>query len=75
MVGGSESKREGPWPECLGWTGSKCQRYVESYGDEKLRGHVHIVPAGSMVTMDFDTDRVRIYVDEADLVNKIPRRG
>ena len=36
---------------------------------------VQVVPEGSMVTMDFDEMRVRIFVDEKRVVVKPPRLG
>jgi hypothetical protein len=37
---------------------------------------VHVLDEGSMVTMDYRTDRVRIFVDPVSkLVTKAPRRG
>ena len=67
-------KREGPWPECLGLGGTDCQRLIETYAED-VRGNVFIVPMDSFVTMDFRTDRVRIFVDESAIVTKIPKRG
>ena len=33
------------------------------------------IPEGSMVTCDYRTDRVRVYYDEAGVVNDAPRIG
>jgi hypothetical protein len=74
MIGGAESKREGPWPECVGLTGAECKILIEASGSD-LRGHVQIIPEDMMVTMDFRTDRVRIFVDADGIVAKIPHRG
>jgi hypothetical protein len=67
MIGGSESKREGPWPDCLGLAGSACVRHIET--------HVIIVEPDAMVTADFNTERVRVWVNASSIVIKIPKRG
>ena len=76
QVGGSESRREGPWPACVTdhMTGADCVRYIETYADD-VRGHVQVVEPGMMVTMDFRTDRVWVWVDEEGLVQAVPKRG
>lgn len=75
MIGGSESLRQGPWPACLGMEGSACQHVIETYAEDLRGGHVSIIGPDTMVTMDFDITRVRIFVDEANLVIQIPNRG
>jgi hypothetical protein len=73
--GGDEGQnKEGPWPQCVGWTGEKCKTWIESFAED-LRGNVYILPEDSMMTMDFRTDRVRILVDGNDLVSQTPSRG
>lgn len=75
LIGGTESKREGPWPECVGKSGEECKTLIEATGSSDLRGNIQIIPEDFMVTMDFRTDRVRIFVDGDGLVVKIPHRG
>jgi hypothetical protein len=74
LIGGSESKREGPWPECVGLAGEECQRIIEAHAVD-VRGNVFLVDQDMMVTMDFQTDRVRIFVDADGNVAKTPSRG
>jgi hypothetical protein len=74
MIGGAESKREGPWPECVGLSGEACRTLIEATASD-IRGNVSIIPEDYMVTMDFHTDRVRIFVDADGLVVGIPHRG
>lgn len=74
MIGGTESKREGPWPDCVGLEGPTCVRIIETYAED-LRGHVFIIEPDTMVTADFDTDRVRVWVNASSIVIKIPKRG
>ena len=66
--------QEGPWPECIGKTGAECMRLIETAAPA-LRGNIFIVPKDSFVTMDFNTDRVRIFVNENGIVEKAPGRG
>jgi len=53
--------------------GENCVSYIEeNTGDEFS---VVLIPYGSMVTEDFRTDRVRVFVDENDIVFAAPSRG
>lgn len=65
---------QGPWPECLGLAGDDCVQLIESAAED-VRGRVYIVPPDSMVTMDFREDRVRVYVNDKNIVEKAPQRG
>jgi Potato inhibitor I family len=76
MIGGNESKHQGPWPECLNMVASECITYIETYAEDLRSSHkIYVIEPDMMVTMDFSTDRVRIYVDENNTVIQIPRRG
>jgi hypothetical protein len=55
-------------------TGGDCVNYIDSYAED-LQGHIYIISPGTAVTEDFQTDRVRIYVDEDGIVTAIPDRG
>lgn len=52
------------WPECVGMSGHKAKSYIEN----NFYGSVYIVPFGMMVTMDYRTDRVRIFVNRKGIV-------
>jgi hypothetical protein len=71
-LGGAEHLRQGPWPECVGKSGDDCASLIQSNAPD---ANVQIVPWDSMVTMDFRTDRVRVWTNEAGVVDKIPSRG
>ncbi|KAL3778781.1 hypothetical protein HJC23_002687 [Cyclotella cryptica] len=62
------------WPELslVGMTGEEAQNAIRAVDDTL---EVRIVPEGSMVTMDYRLDRVRIYVDEENRVVRQPKRG
>lgn len=61
------------WPELVGSTaeGAK-QKVKEEFGDS-IR--VQVVPPNTFVTMDFDRQRVRLYVDSSGNVARTPRVG
>ena len=73
-VGGSSHNEQGPWPECLGRTGNECKNIIESMAPD-VKGRIFIMPPNSMMTMDYRTDRVRVFVNEAGVVEKVPQRG
>ena len=60
------------WPELAGKTGEEAKAAILE-DDSKLQ--VDVLPEGSMVTMDYRLDRVRIFVDEAGKVARAPRKG
>lgn len=74
MAKSSGNNRQGPWPECIGLSGSDCVRLIEENAED-VRGRVHVVPADGMVTMDYRTDRVRVFVDKNGFVQTAPSRG
>mmetsp|Transcript_23043 Transcript_23043/g.32469 ORF Transcript_23043/g.32469 Transcript_23043/m.32469 type:complete len:128 (-) Transcript_23043:73-456(-) len=65
---------EGPWPECLGWTGVKCKDYIDGWiGAQNGRPtKSHIVSTGMF---DFQRSRVWIHCDRFGNVMAPPKRG
>lgn len=63
---------EGPWPECVGMQAENCQSLILS---EAPSLNTFIIPDGSPVTMDYRLDRVRIFVDDSNVVASVPNRG
>ena len=61
---------DGPWESCLQKDAMICIDHIKLLND-KL--NVVILPYRSVVTMDFRTDRVRIFVDENNAVKMTPR--
>lgn len=53
-------------------TGEEAKKQIE---EESPGTSVHIVPQNSFVTMDFRTNRVRIYVDSSAKVAGAPKVG
>ncbi|KAI4331704.1 hypothetical protein MLD38_029861 [Melastoma candidum] len=63
-------KRE--WAELLGWSGEEAEKKIK---EEMPRLWVQVVPADSLVTMDFNENRVRIYLNSSGKVARAPRVG
>eukprot|EP01040_Poterioochromonas_malhamensis_P010443 gene10443-11362_t len=60
------------WEHLVGRTGHEAKEMILK---ERSSLHVHVVPANAMVTMDYRTDRVRIYVDSEGKVARAPVIG
>ena len=60
------------WPQLVGMDGEAAKAQLEQEYPEM---RVQVVPYGSMVTMDYREDRIRIYVDEAGKVQRAPTVG
>jgi hypothetical protein len=55
---------------------SDCIKHIETYAEDLRTSHnFPIVQPDMMVTMDFNPSRVRIYVNDSDIVIQTPRRG
>jgi hypothetical protein len=66
------SSTKGSWPELVGKTGEEAKAAIKK---ERPELDVHVLPNNSMVTMDFRTDRVRIFVDDHKKVTNAPKCG
>ena len=62
------------WPELVGKTDEEAKQVILATAGPKVT-NVQIVPADAMVTADFRTDRVRIFVDASGKVARTPRVG
>uniref|UniRef100_M8C5W6 Subtilisin inhibitor 1 n=1 Tax=Aegilops tauschii TaxID=37682 RepID=M8C5W6_AEGTA len=60
------------WPEVVGLSSEEAKKKIIQH---KPDASVHVVPADSFVTMDYNTGRVRVFVDSNDKVTKAPRIG
>lgn len=70
LLGGNRGRKT--WPEVVGMTGEEAKKQIE---EESPGISVHIVPQNSFVTMDFRTNRVRVYVDSSGKVANAPKVG
>ncbi|CAI5496168.1 unnamed protein product [Closterium sp. Naga37s-1] len=62
------------WPEVLGMTGEAAQAYIQA-SVPQCNWDTVIIPFGAMVTADYRTDRIRIFVDPEGIVRSIPVVG
>jgi hypothetical protein len=71
--GGLDTRqKEGPWPACLGMNGEDCLELIASYAKDL---HIELIHPYEPSTNDFRPDRVRIFVDDSNVVTTIPNRG
>lgn len=64
--------QQGPWPKCIGMSGRDCVEYIEGNAKDV---NVVLVREGAIVTEDFKTDRVRVWVGRDGTVSNAPARG
>jgi Potato inhibitor I family len=71
---GGMALRHGPWPGCLGLESAECTDIISSYVPNV---EIEIVTPDmiNQITDDFKPNRVRVYVDENDVVQTIPVKG
>lgn len=70
--GESAEGPDGPWDSCVDKDAIICMDHIKLLNKDL---NAVILPYGSIVTMDFRTDRVRIFVDEENKVKIAPRIG
>ncbi|XP_038063305.1 glu S.griseus protease inhibitor-like [Patiria miniata] len=68
----SKRSRKERWPELVGQTGQRAKTVIERE-DPTLQ--VEIVPYGQVVTADYNTNRVRIFLDRERRVAAPPTIG
>jgi len=68
-----DNNKSGDWSSLVGQSGEEAVAKIKNENSDLE--NVLIVPHGSMVTMDYRTDRVRVFVDEQGKVSKTPKRG
>ena len=60
------------WPELVGQPSEEAKKKIK---EDKPDADVQVIPADAFVTMDFNTGRVRVFVDSNDKVARAPRIG
>lgn len=60
------------WPELVGMKAEDAEKKIK---EEMPGATVHVIPHDSMVTFDYVTSRVRIFVDLSQNVVREPRIG
>lgn len=71
-IGAEEMSCKTQWPELVGKTFEEAKTAILQ---DKPTLNVLSVPEGSMVTMDWREDRVRVYVDDNNVVKTTPSVG
>ncbi|AQK85346.1 Subtilisin-chymotrypsin inhibitor-2A [Zea mays] len=69
-MSGSRSKKS--WPEVEGLPSEVAKQKILA---DRPDVQVVVLPDGSFVTTDFNDKRVRVFVDNADNVAKVPKIG
>ncbi|KAF9595618.1 hypothetical protein IFM89_001491 [Coptis chinensis] len=70
-----DAVRSGPktrWPELMGTTAEEAENKIKL---DMPRANIQVVPPDHYVTMDFNTRRVRLYVDASGKVARPPQVG
>ncbi|PKA51972.1 Subtilisin inhibitor 1 [Apostasia shenzhenica] len=68
----AEQRARDNWPEVVGLPAEEAEKKIR---EEQPESRIQIVGPDQMVTMDFSTGRVRIFVDSAGKVASTPRIG
>ena len=71
-AGGAAAAAKDSWPELVGQSSEEAKKKIKQ---DKPDADVQVVPADAFVTMDYNTGRVRVFVDSNDKVAKAPRIG
>ncbi|CAM0958472.1 unnamed protein product [Alopecurus aequalis] len=70
---GDDSNEKTEWPELLGKSVEEAKKVILK---DKPKAKIVVVPMGSIVTMDYRTDRVRLFVDAGTgTVVQMPKVG
>ncbi|KAG9152054.1 hypothetical protein Leryth_025873 [Lithospermum erythrorhizon] len=68
----SECEGKSSWPELVGTEGNYAKQVIER---ENCLVTAVLVPEGSSVTLDFRCDRVRVWVNQNNIVTRAPFIG
>ena len=66
--------QSGPWSQCLGINGNECSEIIKIQTASNPVD-VYFIEEGFIVTSDWVLTRVRIYIDEDNIVTRVPHRG
>jgi hypothetical protein len=65
---GNDGEEKTSWPELVGKSVEEAKKVILK---DKPEAKIVVVPVGSLVTMDYRTDRVRLFVDTVAQVPKV----
>lgn len=63
------------WPSCVGLLGTECKTMILQEGSSVEPLNIYILDQYSMVTEDYRTNRVRIFIDDNGVVVRSPMIG
>ena len=62
----------GKWSQLVG---KNAREAIDHLRSERPDVKVEMIPSGSMVTADYREDRIRVFVDDQEMVTRAPRVG
>nr|6QIZ_A Chain A, Subtilisin-chymotrypsin inhibitor-2A [Hordeum vulgare] len=60
------------WPELVGKSVEEAKKVILQ---DKPEAQIIVLPVGTIVTMEYRIDRVRLFVDKLDNIAEVPRVG
>uniref|UniRef100_A0A3B5YRR0 Chymotrypsin inhibitor-2 n=1 Tax=Triticum aestivum TaxID=4565 RepID=A0A3B5YRR0_WHEAT len=60
------------WPELVGKSVEEAKKVILQ---DKSEAQIVVLPVGTIVTMEYRIDRVRLFVDSLDKIAQVPRVG
>ena len=69
----NNNNNKSSWPELVGQPSTSAMEVIQK--ENPTIAHVDIIPDGSMVTMDYRTDRVRVFVAPDNTIAQAPHMG
>nr|1YPA_I Chain I, CHYMOTRYPSIN INHIBITOR 2 [Hordeum vulgare] len=60
------------WPELVGKAVAAAKKVILQ---DKPEAQIIVLPVGTIVTMEYRIDRVRLFVDKLDNIAQVPRVG
>ncbi|KAF6981877.1 hypothetical protein CFC21_000339 [Triticum aestivum] len=69
---GDHHNRKTEWPELVGKSVEEAKKVILQ---DKSEAQIVVLPVGTIVTMEYRIDRVRLFVDCLDKIAQVPRVG
>ncbi|VAH12493.1 unnamed protein product [Triticum turgidum subsp. durum] len=69
---GDHHNQKTEWPELVGKSVEEAKKVIMQ---DKSEAQIVVLPVGTIVTMEYRIDRVRLFVDSLDKIAQVPRVG
>nr|XP_045088075.1 subtilisin-chymotrypsin inhibitor WSCI [Aegilops tauschii subsp. strangulata] len=69
---GDHHNQKTEWPELVGKSVEEAKKVILQ---DKPEARIVVLPVGTIVTMEYRIDRVRLFVDSLDNIGQVPRVG